>query len=98
MIPFATILEAKLFKMDATIGTSNMHLFDKDGKIKHYSTPHEIISEFCEVRLALYVKRKEALEAAARAEEPRAAPPPPRSGLFPCVAPAADLQPVARLP
>ena len=55
--------------MDATIGTSDMHLFDKDGKIKHYGTPHEIISEFCEVQLALYVKRKEALEAAARAEE-----------------------------
>ena len=39
-------------------GYGNMHLFDKNGKIKKYSSPHEIIDDFYEVRLEYYTKRK----------------------------------------
>ena len=31
----------KKFKLTTTIGTSNMHLFDSDGKIQKYDTPEQ---------------------------------------------------------
>ena len=31
----------KKFKLTTTIGTSNMHLFDSDGKIRKYDTPEQ---------------------------------------------------------
>ncbi|CAD6242848.1 unnamed protein product [Miscanthus lutarioriparius] len=51
----------KKFKLTTTIGTSNMHLFDSDGKIRKYDTPEQILEEFFQLRLEFYVKRKEAM-------------------------------------
>ena len=42
-------------------GTTNMHLFNKDGQIRKYNDPNEILEEFYEVRREYYVKRKEYL-------------------------------------
>ena len=36
-----------------------MHLFDKNGQMKKYSSPEEIINEFIDIRLEYYEKRKE---------------------------------------
>ncbi|GJN14056.1 hypothetical protein PR202_gb00831 [Eleusine coracana subsp. coracana] len=51
----------KKFKLTTTIGTTNMHLFDSDGKIRKYDTPEQILEEFYKLRLAFYEKRKKAL-------------------------------------
>ncbi|KAF8750223.1 hypothetical protein HU200_012478 [Digitaria exilis] len=51
----------KKFKLTTTLGTSNMHLFDSDGKIRKYDTPEQILEEFFNLRLEFYSKRKEAL-------------------------------------
>ncbi|KAG2653254.1 hypothetical protein PVAP13_1NG440800 [Panicum virgatum] len=51
----------KKFKLTTTIGTSNMHLFDSDGKIRKYDTPEQILEEFYKLRLEFYVNRKKAL-------------------------------------
>jgi hypothetical protein len=45
----ATIKEEglfKKFKLTSTISTSNMHLFDAEGKIKKYNTPEQSIPFF----------------------------------------------------
>ena len=42
-----------------TIFTSNMVLFNKDGKIHKYHNIYEIMDEFCEARLSLYEVRKQ---------------------------------------
>lgn len=47
--------------LQKTIHTGNMHLFDSNGRIRRYATPEEILSEFCEVRKSLYVRRKQIL-------------------------------------
>ena len=46
------------FKLTTKINTSNMICFDKDGKIKKYNSPEEIIEDFYPLRLAYYQKRK----------------------------------------
>lgn len=46
------------FKLTTKISTANMVCFDFDGKIKKYSSPEEIITDFYPVRLAYYQKRK----------------------------------------
>ncbi|XP_062222323.1 DNA topoisomerase 2-like [Phragmites australis] len=51
----------KKFKLTTTIGTTNMHLFDSDGKIRKYDTPEQILEEFFKLRLEFYEKRKKAL-------------------------------------
>ena len=53
-------LESK-FKMMSKFSTSNMTLFDKDGHIKHYNSPEEIIREFYDARLEFYERRRQAL-------------------------------------
>jgi DNA topoisomerase II len=40
---------------------TNMHLFNKDGQIRKYSSPNEILEEFYDVRKEFYIKRKEYL-------------------------------------
>lgn len=50
--------EMKLYKQ---FGTTNMNLFDRNNKIKKYSSTNEIIREFYEVRMEYYDKRKEYL-------------------------------------
>ncbi|CAI5535699.1 unnamed protein product [Closterium sp. Naga37s-1] len=49
----------KRFKLTASVATSNMHLFDKDGRMRKYETPEEIIEEFYHMRLEYYRKRKD---------------------------------------
>ncbi|XP_024630812.2 DNA topoisomerase 2 [Medicago truncatula] len=48
----------KKFNLTCTISTSNMYLFDAEGKIKKYNTPEQILEEFCTLRLKYYVRRK----------------------------------------
>ncbi len=48
----------KLLKLTTTVSTSNMHLFDKECKLKKYDTIIQIIEDFYEVRLETYVTRK----------------------------------------
>mmetsp|Transcript_15373 Transcript_15373/g.27446 ORF Transcript_15373/g.27446 Transcript_15373/m.27446 type:complete len:1298 (+) Transcript_15373:21-3914(+) len=50
-----------IFKLHGRISESNMVLFDKCGKIKKYGSPLEIMAEFAEERLELYMSRKNAL-------------------------------------
>ena len=49
----------KAFKLEDTINTSNMHLYDANGKIKRYQSPTEIILEYFPLRLEYYRRRKE---------------------------------------
>ncbi|CAM9243193.1 unnamed protein product, partial [Phaeothamnion confervicola] len=59
---------AKFFKLEWSLSTSNMMLFDADGHIRKYSSPLEVIEEFYELRLGYYVKRKDHLLERLRAE------------------------------
>ncbi|XP_016170360.1 DNA topoisomerase 2 isoform X1 [Arachis ipaensis] len=49
----------KKFKLTSTISTSNMHLFDAEGKIKKYDTPEQVLEEFFPLRLEYYGRRKQ---------------------------------------
>ncbi|SPO27638.1 probable DNA topoisomerase II [Ustilago trichophora] len=49
------------FKLSCQISTTNMVLFDQDGKIKKYTSPEQILEEFYLLRLSYYQKRKEHL-------------------------------------
>ena len=51
----------KNLKLVSTIATSNMVMFDANGKIKKYDSVHDILVEFCETRIIYYEKRKQAL-------------------------------------
>lgn len=51
----------KFFKLSAILNTSNMVLFDPEGKIKKYNNVSEIMEEFYKVRLDYYEKRKQFL-------------------------------------
>lgn len=46
------------FKLTSNINLSNMVAFDPQNRIKKYSTPEEIISDFYFIRLEFYQKRK----------------------------------------
>ena len=50
----------KLLKLQTTVSTTNMHMFDKDCKLHKYDSVEEIILDFYEVRIQIYQKRKEA--------------------------------------
>jgi len=47
------------FKLIKKISITNMHLYDKDDKIKKYGNVNDILREFYYVRLEGYTKRKE---------------------------------------
>ncbi|KZT08970.1 type II DNA topoisomerase [Laetiporus sulphureus 93-53] len=49
----------EFFKLITKISTSNMILFDYEGKIKKYDSPEEIIEDFYPKRLAYYQMRKD---------------------------------------
>jgi DNA topoisomerase II len=49
------------FKLTGAISTSNMNLFDADGRIAKYNSPEDILIEFFQMRLSFYAKRKELL-------------------------------------
>ncbi len=51
----------KKFKLNSSMATTNMVLFDKDGKPKKYGSVEEIMEEFYNLRLKFYGKRKEYL-------------------------------------
>jgi DNA topoisomerase-2 len=48
----------KLFKLTTTGSTTNMHLFDADDKLKKYDKVEDIIDDYFETRMQLYVERK----------------------------------------
>lgn len=58
----------KKFKLESSLNTSNLVLFDHDGCLKKYSGVTEIIKEFFDVRLDMYRKRKEWLVGQLEAE------------------------------
>lgn len=58
----------KKMKLSTTISLSNMVCFDRNGSIKKYNTPIEILHEFYHIRLEYYVKRKEQLLQSLREE------------------------------
>lgn len=47
------------FKLTTNISMTNMYLFDKDEKLKHYISVYEIIDDFIDTRLEYYKKRKD---------------------------------------
>lgn len=49
----------KMMNLESTVSYNNMMAFDKDGKLKKYNTPEEIIDDFYDVRLEYYQKRKD---------------------------------------
>lgn len=49
---------AKAFKLTNNMSTRNLVCFDKDGVLKRYNSPEEIIREFYDLRLDYYEKRK----------------------------------------
>ncbi|GAA6056524.1 DNA topoisomerase 2 [Rhodotorula toruloides] len=51
----------KVFKVTSKLNTSNMVCFDPTGKIKKYATAEDIVSDFYDVRLEFYHKRKKHL-------------------------------------
>jgi DNA topoisomerase-2 len=53
----------KKFKLKTSLATSNMVLFDAEGKIARYNTALDILREFCKLRRKVYVARKSYLVA-----------------------------------
>ena len=58
----------KKFKLETTIGVTNMHAFDADGKIHKYESAEEIVEDFFPLRLEMYVKRKAHIEGVLKME------------------------------
>ncbi|VVA96873.1 unnamed protein product [Arabis nemorensis] len=48
----------KVFKPTTMITTTNMHVFDRNGVIKKYATPEQILEDFSILRLEHYEKKK----------------------------------------
>jgi DNA topoisomerase-2 len=59
------------FKLSTILSLSNMHAFDRDGKIRKYHSASEIVDAHYDVRRELYGTRKEALERRHAADELR---------------------------
>jgi len=49
------------FKLKKLLSSTNMHLFNKDNKITKYNSVNDIITEFFEIRLEYYGKRRDYL-------------------------------------
>lgn len=47
-----------MFKLKSSLSTSNMVLFDHEGKIAKYNTALDILKDFCKLRRRMYDKRK----------------------------------------
>jgi DNA topoisomerase-2 len=56
--PDVLICDTNSLKLSSHIATTNMILFDSNGKIKKYNTVDEILVDFCKVRLKYYGLRK----------------------------------------
>lgn len=57
------------FKLNGSLSTSNMHMFDTGGRIVKYKAPEDILKEFFLLRLEFYQKRKEMLLKKMRREQ-----------------------------
>lgn len=51
----------KLLKLTTTVSTTNMHLFTSELKLKKYANVDDIITDYYDVRLDAYVRRKKYL-------------------------------------
>ena len=51
----------KLFKLEETINTSNMHLFNEQGRIQKYDTVEDVLNDYYPIRRDMYKKRKKYL-------------------------------------
>ncbi len=51
----------KRLKLETSLSTSNMHLFNAEGQIAKYESPLEVLNEYYPLRLELYEKRRAAL-------------------------------------
>ena len=49
----------KTLKLYTTMSTTNMHLFDAHDKLRKYGNPNDIIHDYFDTRMRLYVERKE---------------------------------------
>ena len=49
------------FRLDGSIGFTNMHAFDASGAIRRYDSPEDVVDEHFQVRLEAYIRRKESL-------------------------------------
>lgn len=49
----------KTLKLTGTISMTNIVLFDKDGKLRRYNGPDEIVDEFFGLKLEFLQKRKD---------------------------------------
>lgn len=49
----------KTLKLYTTMSTTNMHLFDAHDKLRKYVNPNDIIHDYFDTRMRLYVERKE---------------------------------------
>lgn len=57
------------FKLTGSVSTSNMHLFDAEGRITKYNTPEDMLQEFFTLRLDFYERRKALLLQRLRREQ-----------------------------
>ena len=57
------------FKLTTSLATTNMTLFDTEGRLVKYKSPEHILSAFYDVRLDYYEKRKELLLRKLRREQ-----------------------------
>jgi DNA topoisomerase-2 len=48
----------KVFGLTEKIKTSNMHVFDVNGRIKKYATPNEMLIDYAHKRISIYKDRK----------------------------------------
>jgi DNA topoisomerase-2 len=62
---------ATAFRLTSTILLTNMHAFDRNGKIRKFGSPEEVVADHFDVRRAAYQTRKDALERKHAAEEMR---------------------------
>lgn len=51
----------KMLKLTSNISSTNMHMFNKDCKLRKYASVEDIIEDFYDVRLEMYSKRKKQL-------------------------------------
>ena len=49
----------KTLKLYTTMSTTNMHLFDANDKLRKYTSPNDIIRDYFDTRMRLYVERKD---------------------------------------
>lgn len=57
------------FKLTGSLAISNMHLFDREGKILKYDSPLNVLETFYGIRLEFYHRRKESLVEKLEAEQ-----------------------------